>query len=114
MEEDKRPQWFKLWVNKYYDVLGLYDLEELEIVLSEDLDDFFNDVGRAFINSLLYCVEKDSPEAQKQFGLYSREGKALYSLLKRDIEQCYRDYDKRVTDGKKGGRPSKKIGGAND
>lgn len=102
--EPGHPQWFKLWVEKYATAL---DIENLD----EDLDDeekreLFEDVGRVFINALLYfmCVGNDDDKYYIYKPL-TRDGRVLWNALKRDIEHSYRDYEKRVIDGKKGGRP---------
>ena len=100
-----RPQWYKLWVEKYATAL---DIENLDSDLTpEEKRKLFEEVGKVFINSMFYFLGHDE-------GIYSeykpttRDGRILWNALKRDIDQSYRDYDLRVINGAKGGRPPKK------
>lgn len=101
---DNKPQWFKLWVSKYFDAL---DIENLDKDLNPDeKNDLFVEVGKAFISALFYFSQHNN----KTFRYYkpgTRDGRILLNALKRDIDQSYREYYKRVADGKKGGRPPK-------
>lgn len=99
-----RPQWFKLWVEKYATAL---DIEHLD----EDLDpldkiSLFEDVGRVFINSLSYFLGHDKGK-WAEYKPLTRDGRVLWNALKRDIDASYRDYDQRVVNGGKGGRPKR-------
>lgn len=100
--EEKRPQWFKLWVDKYVTAL---DIENIDTDLSPaEKELLFREVGMAFINSLFYFMshDKDTYSAYKP---KTRDGRILWNSLKRDIDQSYRDYELRVRNGAKGGRP---------
>lgn len=102
--ETGRPQWFKMWVEKYATSL---DIENMDKDLTpEQKKALFEDVGRAFINALFYFTSHVKNE--EEYSMYrpkTRDGRVLWNALKRDIDQSYRDYEKRVEDGKKGGRP---------
>ena len=99
-----RPQWFKLWVEKYATAL---DIENLDNDLTaEEKELLFKDVGIAFINGLFYFLGHDNGD-WSEYKPHTRDGKIIWNALKRDIDQSYKDYDKRVIDGKKGGRPKK-------
>ena len=99
-----RPQWYKLWPDKYADAL---DIENLDNDLSDDeKDELFREVGKAFINSLFYFRSHDQ-ESYSTYRPQPRDGRIPWNALKRDIDQTYRDYDKRVENGAKGGRPRK-------
>lgn len=99
-----RPQWFKLWVEKYATAL---DIENLDNDLTpKDKQVFFEEVGKVFINSLSYFLGHDEGK-WNEYKPKTRDGRILSNALKRDIDQSYRDYDLRVKNGGKGGRPPK-------
>lgn len=99
-----RPQWFKLWVDKYAAAL---DIENLDNDLTpKEKDVLFREVGKAFINSLFYFMGHDEGR-WSEYKPGTRDGKILWNALRRDIDQSYRDYDLRVKNGAKGGRPKK-------
>lgn len=99
-----RPQWFKLWADKYADAL---DIENLDNDLTKtQKDKLFMDVGRAFINALFYHIQHDE-ERYDYYKPLTRDGRIIWNALKRDIDQSYRDYELRVINGAKGGRPPK-------
>lgn len=103
--EEGRPQWFKLWVDKYVTAL---DIENLDEDLSPDEKRLlFEEVGKAFINSLFYFMSHGKGQ-YSEYKPRTRDGRILWNSLKRDIDQSYRDYDTRVRNGAKGGRPIKK------
>lgn len=100
-----RPQWYKLWAEKYATAL---DIENLDIDLTPaEKDKLFKEVGMVFINSLFYFLAHDKGE-YSYYKPSTRDGRILWNALKRDIDQSYRDYDLRVINGAKGGRPPKK------
>ena len=97
-----RPQWYKFWADKYADAL---DIENLDDDLSgAEKDELFREVGKAFINSLFYFKGHDEGE-WSEYKPATRDGRIIWNALKRDIDQSYRDYEKRVRNGAKGGRP---------
>ena len=99
-----RPQWYKLWVEKYAVAL---DIENLDTDLTpQEKEVLFRDVGKVFINSLFYFLAHDEGK-YREYRPSTRDGRILWNALKRDIDQSYRDYDKRVINGKRGGRPKK-------
>ena len=99
-----RPQWYKLWVEKYAAAL---DIDNLDKDLSQkEKDILFKEVGIVFINSLSYFLGHDDRKWW-EYTPETRDGRILWNALKRDIDQSYRDYDKRVANGSKGGRPKK-------
>ena len=103
--DEGRPQWFKLWVDKYYAAL---DIENLDNDLTpQEKDKLFKEVGKAFINALFYFMGHDEDE-WREYKPGTRDGRILWNALKRDIDQSYRDYDLRVRNGAKGGRPKTK------
>ncbi len=97
-----RPQWFKLWVDKYAAAL---DIENIDNDLTPDEKEIlFREVGKVFINSMFYFI--GLPEGQyREYTPSTRDGRILWNALKRDIDQSYRDFEKRVAKGKLGGRP---------
>ena len=102
--DEGRPQWFKLWVEKYSTAL---DIENLDTDLTQkEKDTLFKEVGRVFINSLFYFMGHDAG-VWEEYKPQTRDGKILWNALKRDIDQSYRDYELRVQNGAKGGRPPK-------
>lgn len=99
-----RPQWYKLWVEKYADAL---DIENIDKDLTpEEKDVLFKEIGKVFINSLFYFLGHDEGR-WSEYKPSTRDGRILWNALKRDIDQSYRDYDLRVQNGAKGGRPPK-------
>lgn len=99
-----RPQWYKLWCEKYADAL---DIENLDKDLTpEEKNELFKEIGKVFINSLFYFLGHDEGR-WSEYKPSTRDGRILWNALKRDIDQSYRDYDKRVVNGAKGGRPPK-------
>ena len=105
--DNGKPQWFKMWGEKYATAL---DIENLDRDLKDhEKQALFEDVGRAFISALFYFMCRVNDETQ--YSVYkplTRDGRILWNALKRDIDQSYRDYEKRVKNGAKGGRPPKK------
>lgn len=100
-----RPQWFKVWVEKYATAL---DIENLDDDLStKEKQKLFEEIGKVFINSLFYFTGHDKGE-WSEYKPSTRDGRILWNALKRDIDQSYRDYEKRVADGRKGGRPKQR------
>lgn len=100
-----RPQWYKMWVDKYATAL---DIENLDNDLTPtEKEELFIEVGKVFINSLFYFMAHDKGE-YSYYKPHTRDGRILWNALKRDIDQSYRDYDLRVKNGAKGGRPPKK------
>lgn len=99
-----RPQWYKLWCEKYADAL---DIENIDKDLTpEEKNELFNEIGKVFINSLFYFLGHDEGR-WSEYKPSTRDGRILWNALKRDIDQSYRDYDERVKNGAKGGRPPK-------
>lgn len=97
-----RPQWYKLWCEKYATAL---DIDNLDTDLTaKEKEQLFIEVGKAFINSLFYFMAHDEPQ-YSNYKPGTRDGRILWNALKRDIDQSYRDYYKRQADGRKGGRP---------
>lgn len=108
-EEYGKPQWFKLWAEKYYDDLCIEDIHEFYPSVEEE-NEFLLDVGKAFVSALAYynaCTTEEESFSIYQMGL---DGRKLYKSLKRDINQSYESYKRRVENGKKGGRPPKSSG----
>lgn len=102
--EEGRPQWFKLWVDKYVAAL---DIENLDNDLSQaEKEKLFGEIGKAFVNCLFYFMQHDQ-EKYLSYKPGTRDGRILWNALKRDIDQSFRDYEKRVMNGAKGGRPPK-------
>lgn len=104
--ESGKPKWYKLWVDKYFDAIDIENLDE--DLTPEEKEILFREVGKAFINSLFYFMQHDE-ESHSFYKPHTRDGKIIYNALKRDIDQSFRDYEKRVIDGRKGGRPPKKT-----
>jgi hypothetical protein len=102
--EEGRPQWFKLWVEKYVAALDIENLDE--DLTPQEKDKLFKEVGKAFINALFYFVGHDEGR-WNEYRPGTRDGRILWNALKRDIDQSYRDYELRVKNGAKGGRPPK-------
>lgn len=104
--EQGRPQWFKIWAEKYADAL---DIEHLDEDLdAQEKDILFREVGKAFINSLFYFMANANEASQySSYRPSTRDGRIIWNALKRDIDQSFRDYFQRVENGAKGGRPRK-------
>ena len=104
--EEGKPQWFKLWAEKYCDAL---DIKNLDNDLSpKEKQTLFEDTGIAFINALFYFMYRvDVEQTIWSYKPKTRDGRILYNALKRDIDASYKDYKKRVENGKTGGRPKK-------
>lgn len=101
-----RPQWYKCWAEKYANAL---DVENLNTDLSSaEKEELFKEAGIVFINSLLYFLDYDN-ETYRTYKPRTRDGRILWNHIKADIDQSYRDYDKRVMNGAKGGRPKKDL-----
>ncbi|SEL89450.1 hypothetical protein SAMN04487770_12020 [Butyrivibrio sp. ob235] len=99
-----RPQWYKMWVEKYATAL---DIENLDNDLTpKEKQTLFIEIGKVFINSLFYFMGHDEGR-WSEYKPSTRDGRILWNALKRDIDQSYRDYEKRVENGKTGGRPPK-------
>ena len=104
--DEGKPQWFKLWVEKYATAL---DIDNLDTDLNpKEKDELFKNVGIAFINALFYFLYRVDVESEIwEYKPKTRDGRILWNALKRDIDQSYRDYEMRVKNGAKGGRPRK-------
>lgn len=103
--ESGRPQWFKLWVEKYATCLDIENLDE--DLTDEEKAVLFEEMGKVFINALFYFMGHDAGK-YSYYKPSTRDGRIIWNALKRDIDQSYKDYDGRVENGKKGGRPPKK------
>ena len=102
--EPGRPQWYKFWVEKYATAL---DIENIDRDLDpEEKETLFYEVGKVFINSMFYFMTHDEGH-WIEYKPRTRDSRILWNALKRDIDASYRDYDERVRNGKKGGRPRK-------
>ena len=111
---DNMPQWFKLWGIKYYEDMLVEDIEELYPTDSEKIK-YFAEIGKAFVNAINYYVNHNEESYLTYiFDDHIKDGKRLFMSLKRDINQSYRDYEARVENGKKGGRPPKETAEQND
>jgi len=100
---DGSPQWFKLWAIKYADAL---DIDHLDDDLDpEEKHELFTNVGKAFINAIFYFKHRSLGANDLYYTINSRDGRIIWNALKRDIDQSYLDYLKRVENGAKGGRP---------
>ena len=102
-DEKKKPQWVKLWAEKYYDELCIEDIKEFYPTPEEEAD-FLLQVGKAFVSALGYYNAHGSGEEFITYKM-NRDGMKLYKSLKRDIDQSYIVYERRVENGKLGGRP---------
>lgn len=105
-DDFKKPQWVKLWAEKYYDDLCIDDIKEFYPTTEEETE-FLKNVGMAFISALAYYNSYNADEDTFEIYRMNNDGKKLYKSLKRDIRQSYESYERRVENGKKGGRPSK-------
>lgn len=99
-----RPQWFKLWVDKYTTALDIEHLDE--DLTPKEKEKLFIEIGKVFVNCLFYFTGHDEGR-WSEYKPGTRDGRILWNALKRDIDQSYRDYDNRVSNGHKGGRPKK-------
>ncbi len=106
-DNQNRPQWIKLWVEKYYDELCIDDIEEFYPTQAEE-NAYLLEIGKAFVSALEFYNAYNNPdvEAYKGFKM-GKEGKRLYKSFQKDIIQSFDAYERRVADGKKGGRPHK-------
>lgn len=104
--EQGKPQWIKLWAEKYYDELCIDEIKDFYPTAAEERS-FLMEVGKAFISALSYYNSYFSDDPQYTTYNMDRDGMKLYRSLKRDIDQSYQNYMLRVENGKKGGRPSK-------
>ena len=105
--EEGKPQWFKMWGEKYAIALDIEHLDEY--MTPKEKTALFEDVGRVFINSMFYFMCRANDEEQySEYKPRTRDGRVLWNTMKRDIDQSYRDYELRVKNGAKGGRPPKK------
>ena len=82
--ESGRPQWFKLWVEKYAVALDIEYLDE--DLTPEQKEIVFRDIGAIFINALSYFMGYDKGEWY-EYEPKTREGRTLWHALKRDIDQ---------------------------
>ena len=99
-----RPHWFKMWVEKYAIALDIDNLDTEYTPAKKD--EVFKDVGIAFINAMFYFLYRVDVESEIwSYAPKTRDGRVLWNALKRDIDQSYRDYEKRVKNGARGGRP---------
>lgn len=105
MRNESAPQWIKLWVEKYCDDICIEDIEEL-YPTDEEETELVLDVGKAFISALSYYKSQITGEEYRVYKM-SRDARRLYNSFKRDIDQSFNDYELRVENGKKGGRPPK-------
>lgn len=103
---DKMPSWFPVWGAEHAYLL------DIDVILMEDVDEqdeIFRDVGKAFINAVNNFLYHDNNKPY--FALETYLGRATYKRLTREINKSYMEYDKRVENGKKGGRPRKESEG---
>ncbi len=106
-DEISRPQWVKLWAEKYYDELCIDEIKELYPTDAEECE-FLMQVGKAFISALAFYNAFNEEESFCTYQM-NRDGMRLYKSLKRDITQSYLSYERRVEAGKLGGRPKKQT-----
>lgn len=106
------PPWFKLWGQKYGDILDLDNIDEEYQGIDKEL--LFKDMGKAFINALLYFHDfargqvNEDGFSYRSYKMDTRDGRHIYNALKRDIEASYKDYQDSIKNGHKGGRPRKR------
>lgn len=105
MRNENAPQWIKLWIEKYCDDICLEDIHEL--YPDEEENELIRAVGMAFISALSYYKGRITGEEYLVYSKMNRDGKRLYKSFVKDIDQSFCDYELRVENGKKGGRPKK-------
>lgn len=109
MRNESAPQWIKLWIEKYCDDICLEDIEEL-YPTDEEETELVIDVGKAFISALSYYKSQITGEEYRVYKM-SRDAKRLYNSFVKDIDQSFKEYEKKAEinreNGKKGGRPPK-------
>lgn len=91
-ENENKPTWFKLWVS------------HLDVFAEDDGTINFEDIGIAVYNALIYLDSHNEENLHKM----DKGQKYMFKMLKKDVEQAYKDYEMRVNNGRKGGRPRKK------
>ena len=99
-------EWFKLWASDFCDDFHIDVLEnELD---SSERQNLIADVGRAFVNGMNYYYMRYMEEDDyKAYPLITSDGKRLFRKMRAWIDKAFEDYEKKVENGKKGGRPKK-------
>lgn len=111
-KKEKRPIWYHLFAEDLYHILDVENLDSDPDFVNNPRrkDQLFNDLGRALLNSLIYFkdyYEYGGEDPQAEYPIESRDGRIVYNALKRGIVYSYEEYEERVENGKKGGRPLK-------
>ena len=96
------PTWVKLSIQKLIDFFEVETLDDV-IELVDDDPKLLTEMGKILFNLMLYGYDRSNDS----FTLEYRDMKALYGLLRQDVDASFLNYYKLSEAGKKGGRPRK-------
>lgn len=98
------PTWVKLSIQKMIDFFEVESAEEV-VKLIQDDPEILSEMGKVLFNLMLYGYDRKNDALQFNY----RDMRSLYGLLRQDIDSSYHNYQTKVDNGKKGGRPKKGI-----
>lgn len=94
------PTWVKLSIQKLIDFFEVETAEDVVEMINDD-PKLLSEMGKILFNIMLYGYDRNNDSLTFEY----RDMKALYGLLRQDVDSSYINYEKRVENGRKGGRP---------
>lgn len=99
-----KPSWFKIFPKEIIDIIGLQDFDNFSETETEEA---IYTVGAATIDALRYYLHKSGDSDSVGSLDDSRQYKTILMLYIKHIAKAFTDYQERVENGRKGGRPKK-------
>ena len=96
------PTWFKMPASDILEWLDVLDdgddafVSDLFIERAEEDEDFLPEMGKVFVNALIYFMNKDEPPL-----VMNKESKVIFRRIKCAIDKSYENYCKAVENGRK-------------
>lgn len=96
------PTWFKMPAGEVLEWLDVLDdgddsyISGLFMERVEEEEDFLQEMGKVFVNALVYFRTKEEPPLEM-----NRESKVIFRRIKNAIDKSYDNYCQAVENGKK-------------
>ena len=92
-----KPRWFKLPVDSFCEAYGdmfcIEDVEELIAIYEEGGDDFFNEMGRLLVNTIMYHCDRENTTYYKM----DKETTLLFRKLKKNgVDVAYQSWETKI------------------
>lgn len=94
------PTWVKLSIQKMIDFFEVETADEVIELINDD-PVILSEMGKVLFNLMLYGYCRDNDTITFKY----RDMRSLYGMLRQDIDASYHNYQQRIENGKKGGRP---------